>query len=777
MLSPVRTFCWTRVSALALVAMVQFAQSTVALGSPDYPDAALHPCEYQKLQVGPELPVRLVQDRKAGFREIEQKIHLFENQPVDRGLGFTTHAVWVSLVLENPTGEPCKRWLVVSPGLQEHIRLHVRSPSGVVMVIDGGSAASRSEKTIQTARYTIFPLEVEAGTVQRAFLEFRGSALMQFQIAFWEPVSFIEQENRLNATRYLLIGSSLIMLFSTLLLSRLRRKRGLLFGGCAWTCALLYMLIRDGFFYGQYPPFLADPRQQLMQFMSALFLASYCLFSAVVLPEESWSRPLRRVLRWLAIPATMLAVVYLFISLPAIAVLSSGATLIGITAILIIAALRGGEVGWTYLSGWLLLNGATVLRIMNGLGWVGISQLFAELAGPLSFGASALTTSFALYRAYQNSQQETRSAELALQRQLESERDRLIVSVDAATTDLKEALRKVESASKEKSRFLAMVAHELNSPLHTIQGNVRLAMKSSRSGANERLIRVSRATSALVELVDQTLRFSRGETLAVELDPCPFSLKVFIDDLLDSMLTKHGAAATRVSCRLAGPVPEMIETDEETLRKVLANILDNAVKYAPEGSIELLIEVPDCSLTVVDESSEYAATTPLHLRFSVQDQGPGIAAEFHEKIFEPFTRLTPNQQQRGVGLGLPICRQLLNAMSSRLELVSAPGQGSCFHFELVVARVRGARLLDLLPPRHVGGVAVRVSIDEGLLGVARELLGLGQLVTLENWAQALKAAHPEHREFLNRVIAGCANIDLEGLRRLLQGPDPSVERC
>lgn len=755
---------------LVFVTMALFVNTVIAVESTAHLDAPLHPCEHRQLDVGPEARIRLVQDKDVGFGEIEKYPELFQNKPVNRGLGFTSSAIWVSLTVANPTNEPCSRWLVVKPRLQKYIRLHLRTPNGMLLVSYGGAASEASERGIGSVRHAIFPIVLEAGAGYQAYLEFQGDALMQFQIAFWEPDAFIEQEYHLNASRYLLIGSSTIMLFSTLLFSLLWANWRLLLGGCAWICAVLYTLIRDGYFSTLYSATLAEPHQQLMQSMSALFLASYCGFAAAALPDTPWSKSLRRVLQWLAMPAAIFAVVYLFISLPAIAVLSSGVILVCITAMLVVAALHGGGVGWAFLSGWLLLNVATVLRIVNGFGWAGIDQAYAELIGPLSFGASALITSFALYRAYLKAQHETRKAERALQRRLESERDRLLVSVNEATAEIKAVLRQVEAASLEKSRFLAMVAHELNSPLHAVQGNIKLAITSSRGSAKERLERVSKATSSLIELVDQTLRFSRGETTAVVLDPVPFLLKDVIDDLLDFTLAKHGSAATRVQCRFAGPLPDIIETDEEILRKVLVNIVDNAVKYAPEGSIELLIEALDDDWPEGDGSSEQTPNTPLRLRFSVQDQGPGIAAEFHDKVFEPFTRLVPNVHQRGVGLGLAICQQLLHAMSSQLELNSSLGQGSCFYFDLVVTRVQEARLIGSLPFRHFSEPLFPAGMDEGMLGVAREFLELGQLVKLENWARALKVAHPDHRELSNQIIADCANIDLGGLRRLLQPP-------
>jgi signal transduction histidine kinase len=117
------------------------------------------------------------------------------------------------------------------------------------------------------------------------------------------------------------------------------------------------------------------------------------------------------------------------------------------------------------------------------------------------------------------------------------------------------------------------------------------------------------------------------------------------------------------------PPPE-VAADPDKLRQVLVNLIENAVKYSEDGQIEVRVARRDG-----------------RVRFSVRDEGPGIPTIQQERIFEKFFRLDPNMTQGvgGTGLGLYICRQLIDAMHGEIWVESLPGRGSTFTFELPIA--------------------------------------------------------------------------------------------
>jgi signal transduction histidine kinase len=120
------------------------------------------------------------------------------------------------------------------------------------------------------------------------------------------------------------------------------------------------------------------------------------------------------------------------------------------------------------------------------------------------------------------------------------------------------------------------------------------------------------------------------------------------------------------------PEPPPVAADPDKLRQVLVNLIENAVKYG-EGTVEVRVGRDDGSM-----------------RFSVRDNGLGIPVEEHERVFEKFYRLDPDMTQGvgGTGLGLYICRELIEGMDGRIWLESSPGVGSMFSFELPLANPR-----------------------------------------------------------------------------------------
>jgi anti-sigma regulatory factor (Ser/Thr protein kinase) len=211
------------------------------------------------------------------------------------------------------------------------------------------------------------------------------------------------------------------------------------------------------------------------------------------------------------------------------------------------------------------------------------------------------------------------------------------------------------------------------------------------------------------------------------------------------------------------------------MHQVLDNIVANALKYAPDGVIEIKIES-------LEHDEKDASETALRLRgchrlrFSVRDEGPGIAAEHHAAVFEPFSRLSTSRQKHGLGLGLAICQQILGRLDSTLHLVSQPGQGACFYFDLWLAAGEVNTTQSFADVEPQGGAVAPTPPGEIFLDRARHLLELGQVVAIENLAADHKLEHPEFDAFLGQLIACCVEIDFDGLSRLLKPADAERSR-
>ena len=226
---------------------------------------------------------------------------------------------------------------------------------------------------------------------------------------------------------------------------------------------------------------------------------------------------------------------------------------------------------------------------------------------------------------------------------------------------------------KTRSDFVATASHELRTPLAAVYGAVRTLRRDdvqlSDHDQGQFLEMIESEATRLTRIVDQILLAGQLDAGAVELevtecDPAEIAARVIDSASMhvpdDVSLAVDGDGAPRILC------------DENKLRQVLVNLVDNAVKYSPDGGrVEIRLRGEDgrCLIDVVDE-------------------GLGIPADESERIFEKFYRLDP-QQTHGVGgsgLGLYICRELVERMSGRLNVESKPGEGSRFTVELPAHR-------------------------------------------------------------------------------------------
>ncbi len=238
--------------------------------------------------------------------------------------------------------------------------------------------------------------------------------------------------------------------------------------------------------------------------------------------------------------------------------------------------------------------------------------------------------------------------------------------------ELRQARDAALEASRLKSRFLANISHELRTPLNAVLGmsQIMLSMQCSDEIRNcAETIHMS--AKMLLDHITEILDFSRIEAGRMEMQTAPFNLREVIHQTA-SMLGARAADKGLTLLAWAEPgVPAEVEGDPARLQQVLVNLLSNAVKFTGSGEVELTVRCMERS------------DRRCRLRFAVRDTGPGIPASATNAIFEPFRQVDDSTTRRhgGTGLGLAIVREIVEAMNSRVELRSEPGQGSEFSFE------------------------------------------------------------------------------------------------
>ena len=354
-------------------------------------------------------------------------------------------------------------------------------------------------------------------------------------------------------------------------------------------------------------------------------------------------------------------------------------------------------------------------------------------------------------------------------------RDSLEEAVLARTGDVVEEMKasdaartEAEAANRGKSEFLARMSHEIRTPLNGVIGMLDLLLAEVDDDAQKERIHTALVSAReLLDLSNDILVYSGSEPMAARTNPVHFNLRDFAGQLGHHLTAGAQAKGLAASVDLSPDSPPVLYGDVVKIRQVLTNLISNAVKYTREGAISLSIEcVPNG-----DEGQ-------VVLSFVLHDTGVGMSKEFLRRAFDPYTRTDEARGSRaeGAGLGLPISRNLTEAMGGRLWVESEPGVGSRFTLDLPVAIGDPEKLEQhVVAPVGDSGTSVLVIEDHPVNRiVARGYLErLGCQVTEAETGRAAIAAVKESPFDLILVDLGLPDISGEEVIRRL-GPLPET---
>jgi len=245
---------------------------------------------------------------------------------------------------------------------------------------------------------------------------------------------------------------------------------------------------------------------------------------------------------------------------------------------------------------------------------------------------------------------------------------------EATQNELSEARARAEVATEAKSIFLANMSHEIRTPMNAILGMAYLAMKSGLPPRQlDYVNKIHAAARLLLGIINDILDFSKIEAGKVELEKAPFDLEPVIQNAL--FMVQQRAEGKPVELildwRLPADMPPLVG-DALRLGQILINLLSNAVKFTERGHVRL-------SISDIGRGDDW-----IELAFAVEDTGIGMDEGQRARLFQQFTQAdgATTRKYGGTGLGLSISKRLLEAMGGQIEVDSAVGRGSVFHFQL-----------------------------------------------------------------------------------------------
>jgi len=239
---------------------------------------------------------------------------------------------------------------------------------------------------------------------------------------------------------------------------------------------------------------------------------------------------------------------------------------------------------------------------------------------------------------------------------------------------LKEALEKAEASDMLKSAFLASISHEVRTPMNHIMGFIELLNEPdlSTEERDEYLEIMKSSGTHLLRLIDNVIELAMLDSGQVSMSFQPLNLERFLGSLnieLEGIKTSLGRSNTSLKVVIPPELKNLsIITDELRLRQIIANLAANAIKFTPQGSVIIQVSFAENE----------------RLKFEIADTGIGIAPSDLPKIFEPFRQIEQGFSRKfgGAGLGLSICKGLVNLFGSEIEVNSEPGKGSVFSFSI-----------------------------------------------------------------------------------------------
>jgi signal transduction histidine kinase/ActR/RegA family two-component response regulator len=301
--------------------------------------------------------------------------------------------------------------------------------------------------------------------------------------------------------------------------------------------------------------------------------------------------------------------------------------------------------------------------------------------------------------------------------QLQAQAARLELTVLERTRALEEALAAMQDALRAKGEFLAVVSHEIRTPMNGMLGMAQLLQMTGLSEEQRRYVdTIQTSGETLLAIINDILDMSKLDSGKVRLEARPVQPRVIAREVADLLGAQAQTKGLYLDTEIAGDVPAWISGDGTRLKQIITNLVGNALKFTHHGGVRV-------AMKMVQDGKV--------LECQVQDTGIGIPPDKVHRLFERFSQVDSsiNRRYGGTGLGLVICKHLVEAMGGVIGAQSKQHQGSIFTFRIPVTAARppaAAAVPAAGTPAASGGARVLLVEDNAV----NQMLAMGMLQKL-----------------------------------------------
>ena len=689
-------------------------------------------------------------------------------------LGFSASTFWLKTVLVNPTAKEITSWLEISPTRLQTVSLHLLK-QGRWERLDAGTRQPFNLRAIKY-RQSVFPVSVRPGEKVTAYIRIAGETSISIETRIWSEAAFRAAEAQNALWNGVQMGILIAVLLCGLILFHSFRIPAFLYLSLSMLAYFFNEIGMKGYSFMLLWPNATTWATSSLLLFALLAIVFHVLFvreflqTRLILPH--WDRVLGVMIFVIAVDVGWSQFVD-YRSGARIGSLLAPLALVACVAISALAFRRGVTAARFYIAATSLMVGGAMIRSLE-LHGLNLPVLLAEYGLPLSvIFATAILMATMIDGVLQSQRQDAASQNERLTAK-EQQRRQLEHAVQLRTQELHAALQQAGAANDAKTTLLARISHDLRAPLATIVGQARLLQRHVGADDTRYPVAIENSARHQLALIDELLEFAHSGQEGMALVSRPGYLQVFLQEIAHEAEFLASQQNNRFVFQSAEHLPAVIVADLKRLRQVLLNLLSNAAKFTTDGKIVL---------SVRRDNAMPQQSGQVWLRFEVSDTGPGIAEESRERIFEPFQRGPEAAGKPGVGLGLSIARLIVNTAGGQLQVISARGCGSQFHFSVpfeLAAESEVLREPELIsetgegqanPDDSSGGPPAEGLIcPEVRVVQLRRFIEHGLVTEIEEWIESMLRDMPESAHFVRQLDEALKRLDFNLLARLVAKP-------